>query len=43
MGMLRSWASGWRALTHRRERNAEIEEEVREFVAASVAEKMGRG
>ncbi|HEY6446438.1 MAG TPA: ABC transporter permease [Acidobacteriaceae bacterium] len=43
MGILRNVASGLRALTHRNERNAEIEEEVRGFVAASVAEKMGRG
>ncbi|HEX4007422.1 MAG TPA: ABC transporter permease [Acidobacteriaceae bacterium] len=41
--MLRNVKSGIRALLRRDERNAEIDEEVRSFVEASVTEKMQRG
>ena len=41
--MLRNLRGGTRALLRRNERNEEIDEELRSFVEASVAEKMRRG
>jgi hypothetical protein len=43
MNLLRNLQGGIRALFHRNGRNAEIQEELRSFVDASIADKMHRG